>query len=521
MSAITHSLKQGSDEWLDFRKHHFGASEAAAMLGISPYISRDELLRQKVTGITPEVDAATQRLFDDGHKIEAKALPIAEEIIKEQLFQPTMSLVVDGIPLSCSCDGLTLMQDVVWECKTLNNALRESLPGSIPESYHPQLEQMMLITGAEKALFMACDGETELHCWYAPNLKLRKKIIAGWKQFQKDMEDYKVPDVVEEVTPNSIESLPAIAVNVTGSLAVKSNLDQFEKQAMTFIGNINTELSTDQEFADAEAMVKFCSKTEKELDAVKQNVLGQVSDIDAALSMIDRVKGEMRTRRLSLDKQVKAQKQAVRDNIVMTAKQALADHLKSLDARLHDSVRMPDVAADFAGAIKGKRTIESLRGAANDELARAKIEASEIADHIESNVKKLMKISDGKYGFLFADIQQIITKPEDDLIALAKMRIADHEKAEAERIEAERERMRVEEVRKAAARVEPEKPASVESTQPEKAKVVSMPSKPAAQTGIMEELAAWCDAWKLSLDASAELCEIVERYLPEKTSRKA
>ena len=38
----THNLKQGENDWHEFRAKHFGASEAAAMLGISPYLTRND-----------------------------------------------------------------------------------------------------------------------------------------------------------------------------------------------------------------------------------------------------------------------------------------------------------------------------------------------------------------------------------------------------------------------------------------------------------------------------------------------
>jgi predicted phage-related endonuclease len=70
---ITHNLIQGTPEWHAFRAAHFPASEAPAMLGVSPYKTRNQLLQEKATGITAEVDAATQRRFDDGHRFEALA----------------------------------------------------------------------------------------------------------------------------------------------------------------------------------------------------------------------------------------------------------------------------------------------------------------------------------------------------------------------------------------------------------------------------------------------------------------
>ena len=82
---ILHELVQGTDQWRAFRAEHDGASEAAAMLGLSKYVSRNELLRLKSTGIAQEVDGAKQSMFDAGHASEAAARPIAEGIISDEL----------------------------------------------------------------------------------------------------------------------------------------------------------------------------------------------------------------------------------------------------------------------------------------------------------------------------------------------------------------------------------------------------------------------------------------------------
>ena len=96
---LHHNLIQGSPEWLAFRAIHCTASDAAAMLGISPYKSRDALLQEKATGIRPEADAATQRRFDEGHRIEALARPLAEKIVEEELYPVTGSS--DEYPRLC------------------------------------------------------------------------------------------------------------------------------------------------------------------------------------------------------------------------------------------------------------------------------------------------------------------------------------------------------------------------------------------------------------------------------------
>lgn len=72
---------------------------------------------------------------------------------------------------------------------------------------------------------------------------------------------------------------------------------------------------------------------------------------------------------------------------------------------------------DFAGAIKGKKTISSLRDSADSELARAKVTASKIGDSIRSNLASLTALA-ADYTFLLNDVQQLVMKANDDLEAL-------------------------------------------------------------------------------------------------------
>jgi len=128
---ITHNLTQGTPAWLAYRQSHFNASDAAAMLGMSPYKTRTELLHELHTGLTPEVDPRTQARFDAGHAAEAAARPLAEAEIGEDLFPVVGSLEIDGLPLSASFDGLTMAENIVWEHKLMSFALADSLANGI------------------------------------------------------------------------------------------------------------------------------------------------------------------------------------------------------------------------------------------------------------------------------------------------------------------------------------------------------------------------------------------------------
>lgn len=101
---IIHKLVQGSAEWHEHRRTHFNASDAPAMMGVSAYKTRTQLLHEMATGITPEHDEATLRRFSNGHRFEALARPLAEAIIGDDLYPVVCS---EG-NLSASFDGVTL-----------------------------------------------------------------------------------------------------------------------------------------------------------------------------------------------------------------------------------------------------------------------------------------------------------------------------------------------------------------------------------------------------------------------------
>jgi len=449
---ITLNLQQGSSEWHAERAKSFTASEAPAMLGASKYQSRNDLLKQKATGIVPEVTESQQRIFNKGHQAEAMARPLAEAIIGEELFPATGKL--EDSRLLASFDGITMMEDVIWEHKLFNRTLAESvISGELPEHYAAQMEQQLLVSGAEKCLFMCSDGtEANMtHCWYTSNPELRARIISGWEQFAKDLESYEVKEEKPTVVANTPESLPALLVDIVGEVR-SSNLATFKDVVLARIEAVSTDLKTDQDFADAEATVKFFAKGEKQLDEVKERALAQTSSIDELFKTVDHLKEAMRKKRLALNKLVSDQKAQRRAEIIMYAKNALANHVAKINAQL--GMQIPAIKVDFAEAIKGKKTIKSLESAADDALATAMVEANQWHEKIGENLVLFNKTGGNEYSFLFRDLNEIILKDADDLITVLKSRIAEHKEAEQKRLEAEREQIRIQEEAKARAEAE-------------------------------------------------------------------
>lgn len=441
-----HDVTQGSLEWHVLRSSHFTASEAPAMMGASKYMSRAELLRQKKTGLAPEVTPAKQELFDRGHAAEEAAREILAARLGEDLYPVTCSLG----NLLASLDGMDMAEKVLFEHKLWNEKLAAQVrAGELEPHYYWQLEQQLLVTSAEKVIFACSDGTEDnfVSMEYFPQPGRAEALKAGWGQFTADLEAQEAPTAkpVEKIG-RAPEILPAIHVEVTGMVKA-SNLDQFRKLALDAIGKINTDLQDDQDFADAEKTVKWCGDVESRLAAAKEHTLGQAQDIDAAIRTMDEVNEEFRQVRLRLEKLVKNRKQEIRDKIVLDANEAFRKHLADLETGFGGSIRMPAVAIDVATAIKGKKTIASLRDSADTELARAKIEASTVATAISQNLTTLREKSVG-FEFLFPDDQQLVLKASEDLQAVISNRISEHKQAEQVRQDQERERIRQEELKK-------------------------------------------------------------------------
>jgi predicted phage-related endonuclease len=451
------NVMQGTPEWLDLKTRYYSASEAPVMMGVSRFMRRDELLKLKSFGVEKEFDEFTKKLHEKGHNAEESIRPFVEKIIDAMLYRTVGTLEINGLHLLASFDGITMIEDIIFEHKLYNMELAEQVANNIlqPE-YYWQLEHQFLVSGARKAIFVVSDGTPQKmkHMFYEPVPGRAEQLISHWKQFDDDLKSFvPQPIHVKPEVPAIIE-LPTLIVEIDGQIK-NTNLAIYKKSALDFIANINTDLQTDEDFAKAEKTIRFCGEAEKHLELVKAQALEKTADINALFRTIDEIKEQMRSKRLMLDKLVKTQKEVIRAQLVAAVNTELNNHIKAINQSLGSSY--VDVVSNFVIVIKGKRTIDPMRSALNDELARCKIEANAKADKIRVNLKMLADNSD--YRFLFNDVNLIIHKDTEDFKMLVVNRVEQHKKAEAERLEKERERIRKEEEAKAqeAARAEAER----------------------------------------------------------------
>lgn len=133
---------------------------------------------------------------------------------------------------------------------------------------------------------------------------------------------------------------------------ITNNLPEFRGLVREALGNINRDLTTDEEFGQAELDVKALKAAE---DSVREAALKAFDDqLKALVDGLNETAEEIRVPRLELEKQITKRKEEVKSELI-------AEAMGKLDcaARLRQLVFGKSVAE----SIKGKRTLESMRKA--------------------------------------------------------------------------------------------------------------------------------------------------------------
>ena len=148
MSQI--QLIQGSDAWHEFRRTHIGSSDAPILMGVSPYKNLEQLLKEKVTGVSSQVEHAGMKR---GKDLEPLVLSMLNAKLSTAM-EPAVFEHDDHSFLSASLDGYDAVSKIICEIKC-PNALDHKLAvqGKVPEKYIPQLQHAMLVTGLKEIVY--------------------------------------------------------------------------------------------------------------------------------------------------------------------------------------------------------------------------------------------------------------------------------------------------------------------------------------------------------------------------------
>lgn len=455
---IVHNVVQGSNDWLELRANYFTASEIPAAMSCSPFESRNDFIKRKAIGTSKEFSEFTLNMFAEGHRYEELARKkIAEPLLGDDLMQPTCSRG----DILASFDGATMFFTATFEHKQLNAVLRKCVvQADLPKHIRVQIEAGLYVSGADSCFFVASEWDdfgdligdaVVINC--VKDDDLRGEIFLAIDQVKKDIASYSHVETAPPVIVADHEGLPNLTIEMSGDVK-SSNFPAFQTAALARIDSINTDLKTDEDFAIAKKTVKFLEEAEKRLEFEKRRALSKTESIDELFRAIAHLQSHLKSKRLTLDKLVSSKEASIKSAMIQSGRDALAAHIAEIDITLK-TVQMPPISADFALAIKGKRNIESIRGAIDDLVAQKKIEANQIAKKITANLGAFDEASE--YRFLFSDISTLALKDPADTKLVIASRIAAHKEAARAKIitesadadtEEERRRIAVEDARK-------------------------------------------------------------------------
>ncbi len=196
MSTIL-KLVQGSAEWHAHRRTHRNASETAAVLGLSPFMTAYQLWQIKVELVEPEVTPAMLH----GTQLEPQARA-AYEALTGHVMQPLV--LVDG-EYSASLDGVTLAGDRIVEIKVPFRGRESTLwktvaDGRLPEHYQLQVQHQLHVARAETADVYVFDGTEGLLLKVAPDPSVWPQIHEAWNAFMQCVSDGQPPALTDRDT---------------------------------------------------------------------------------------------------------------------------------------------------------------------------------------------------------------------------------------------------------------------------------------------------------------------------------
>ena len=196
MNAKIIALPQGSDAWLQYRLSKRNASEAPAVMGVSPWVTPYQLWQQRTGRREQQVNAAMAR----GTALEPAARACYERLTGH-IMQP---VVLEAGDYSASLDGLTLDGQLALEIKCPVRGRESSLwksvaEGVIPEHYGLQVEHQLMVAGAEQAHLFVYDADTDsgLLVDVLPQPERWEGIRSAWDQFMQHIEQDTPPALSE------------------------------------------------------------------------------------------------------------------------------------------------------------------------------------------------------------------------------------------------------------------------------------------------------------------------------------
>ena len=188
------NLEQRSPSWHSWRKGIIAASEAASVLGISPYQSPYRLWQRKL-GLIKEEE--TNYAMERGIALEQDAIDL---FVSEYNINMESACVESDTYnfLGASLDGISECGKYLLEVKCNGKKNHEMAKnGRIPDHYIAQIQHQLLVTGAEKCFYYSYDGESGVCIEVFPNADFVMNYLPKVRGFWKCIVFFEAPPLTQ------------------------------------------------------------------------------------------------------------------------------------------------------------------------------------------------------------------------------------------------------------------------------------------------------------------------------------
>jgi putative phage-type endonuclease len=226
------SVKQNGKEWREWRGRGLGASDAAAILGISPYTTPFELWLA-MTGIREKEPfneyavAAMKR----GTVLEPEARKLFEERMGRKF--PAVSAEHDEYDfIRASFDGYCEETSELVEIKCPGKVDHaKALKGEVPKHYYPQVQQQLLVSGAKLCYYVSWDGlgKDLAIVEVRPDAEFQAKMLTALVDFWKRVTERILPEVSAKDISKLLKGVEKDLANLTAAVGVFKLLAGDEK----------------------------------------------------------------------------------------------------------------------------------------------------------------------------------------------------------------------------------------------------------------------------------------------------
>lgn len=196
MNAKQVNIAQGSPEWHEWRRKGIGASDVAALFGLSPYKTARDLFMEKMGfGEVDEEDKSF--IFQRGHEAEAQIRSLFKEHTNIDL-EPTC--FEKGFFLA-SLDGY-LKGTGTLEAKLVGKEVLKRLAQleELPKHHEIQVQSQLFTSEEDKTFYGAVAPKVKggVIVEVGRNEKLIKEIEIKGEQFQEALATGKIPDLTAQ-----------------------------------------------------------------------------------------------------------------------------------------------------------------------------------------------------------------------------------------------------------------------------------------------------------------------------------